>query len=240
MTTLRHGYTLHDLHELAKSATGAAGLSVTDYRERFDEAWSAIVEHLFTAEEAPTGRDLWYAGLNAIRDAWTTTRRHHGAPSADSYRGALGSSVRYQQFWADTKVTPDHSSAVIDRYAAFQIWPELANIHQQTLLAHAATSDISGTAKALGVSVKVARGRLSRARAAFRALWHEHETPPPFWHRTHRSADVADLAPCGTPSAWARHKRRGEPVDQACIEANRAYMRRWSRTAGATSSLVAS
>lgn len=31
------------------------------------------------------------------------------------------------------------------------------------------------------------------------------------------------VTPCGTPSAFARHKRRGEAVDEACLAANRAY-----------------
>ena len=30
------------------------------------------------------------------------------------------------------------------------------------------------------------------------------------------------LAPCGTTAAYARHKRRGEPLDQACIDAHNA------------------
>ncbi|WP_341719981.1 WhiB family transcriptional regulator [Micromonospora sp. FIMYZ51] len=31
----------------------------------------------------------------------------------------------------------------------------------------------------------------------------------------------ADLAPCGTNAAYRRHKRRGEPVDEACLVAER-------------------
>lgn len=33
-------------------------------------------------------------------------------------------------------------------------------------------------------------------------------------------------APCGTVSAYKRHKRNGEPVDQACREAYNAEQRR--------------
>lgn len=33
------------------------------------------------------------------------------------------------------------------------------------------------------------------------------------------------LAPCGTDSAFQRHKRRGEPVDEACREAHRRVRR---------------
>jgi hypothetical protein len=30
-----------------------------------------------------------------------------------------------------------------------------------------------------------------------------------------------ELEPCGTPAAYRRHKRKGEPVDEACAEAGR-------------------
>ena len=33
------------------------------------------------------------------------------------------------------------------------------------------------------------------------------------------------LAPCGTPSAGRRHRRRGEPVDDACADALSLYDR---------------
>jgi len=32
-------------------------------------------------------------------------------------------------------------------------------------------------------------------------------------------------APCGTPAAYRRHKRRGEPIDDACREAENARQR---------------
>ena len=40
-----------------------------------------------------------------------------------------------------------------------------------------------------------------------------------------RQSKPRELAPCGTVSAYSRHRRRGEEVDQACLEANRAYGR---------------
>lgn len=32
-------------------------------------------------------------------------------------------------------------------------------------------------------------------------------------------------ASCGTPSAWKRHQRKGEPIDKACADAWAAYQR---------------
>lgn len=34
-----------------------------------------------------------------------------------------------------------------------------------------------------------------------------------------------ELAPCGTRAAYCRHRRRGEPVDDACAEASRVHTR---------------
>ena len=36
-------------------------------------------------------------------------------------------------------------------------------------------------------------------------------------------------APCGTRAAAARHRRRGEPLDVACVDAERAYQREVAR-----------
>jgi hypothetical protein len=35
---------------------------------------------------------------------------------------------------------------------------------------------------------------------------------------------------CGTHSAAQRHRRKGEPLDPACLEANRAYMANYRAT----------
>lgn len=34
---------------------------------------------------------------------------------------------------------------------------------------------------------------------------------------------VLQLMPCGTRAAAVRHRRRGEPIDQACADAERAH-----------------
>jgi hypothetical protein len=37
------------------------------------------------------------------------------------------------------------------------------------------------------------------------------------------TAPARTLAPCGTPGAHTRHRRRGEPIDQVCRAAKNAY-----------------
>lgn len=53
-----------------------------------------------------------------------------------------------------------------------------------------------------------------------------------------RTLPPREPAPCGTVAAHARHKRRGEPIDDACAEANRAhnraYLRGWRANRKAT------
>ena len=39
-------------------------------------------------------------------------------------------------------------------------------------------------------------------------------------------------APCGTNSAYLRHRRRGEPVDEACLEAHRRTITELRRRRG--------
>ena len=50
------------------------------------------------------------------------------------------------------------------------------------------------------------------------------------WRRIPRPLlPVSELVPCGTQSAYARHKRRGEEVDPACLTAAREYKAEWMR-----------
>ena len=45
---------------------------------------------------------------------------------------------------------------------------------------------------------------------------------------------MRDLKPCGTLAACRRHRRLREDVDQACREAQSAYMRQYPRKRGRT------
>jgi hypothetical protein len=60
MAPLRHGYTLADLHGLARLAVHTAGTMASNWHDRYDTAWSAIAEHLYAAEHWPP-RTIWSA-----------------------------------------------------------------------------------------------------------------------------------------------------------------------------------
>jgi hypothetical protein len=51
----------------------------------------------------------------------------------------------------------------------------------------------------------------------------EPEPPPKPPRKPGSGRPRSSLAPCGTTTAYARHKRRGEPLDEACRQANIDY-----------------
>lgn len=221
MTELRFGFTLADLNRLATSATSHAGTYASDGADRYQAAWSAIAEHLYAADQPPTERDLWHAGRDAIWAAIRDNQRTHGAPRA----GGGGDMPQFVRYWFDhATVTPSCEERVVERLALAQIWPQLTDGHRAALAAYAAVGSMDGAASALGVSPTALSARLQRARRRCADLWHEHETASRNRRRDFRSRTKHDhLRPCGTPTAYMRHRRRDEPVDEACRKAWTTY-----------------
>lgn len=222
--TLTHGYTLADLDRLAGSATRHAGAYTADVRDRYHIARSAMAEHLYAAEQAPAERDLWHCGRNAIWESIRDDRRTHGAPATDR-DGDIGTAPQFVRYWWDTaSVTPSCEDRVVERLALTQIWPQLTATHRAALAAYAAIGTINGAAAALGISATAMNSRLVRGRQLAAELWHEHETVAGNRRRDFRARTERDhLRPCGTPTAYRRHGRRGEPMDDACRKAWTQY-----------------
>lgn len=55
-------------------------------------------------------------------------------------------------------------------------------------------------------------------------------TPKPEPKRSRTPGAGRQLAPCGTESAYSRHLRKGEPIDQACKDAHAQACRQYRRT----------
>jgi hypothetical protein len=227
VSTLAHGYTLRDVNGIARSAVVTAGYATSNFADRYDEAWSAIVEALYAADAAPGRQELWYAGLDAVHAAIRDDRRHYGAPTFDR-NAELASAPGFVRYWSNL-VTHDFSPALIERYAAFQIWPQLAGHHQRVLLTIAAAGAVAETARLLDVTPSAAQQRIDRARAAFRQLWHEHETPSRQWRKTYADRSAETLKGCGTTAGYTRHRRRKETACASCAEAWRTYGRGYKR-----------
>lgn len=181
---LWHGYSLADIHHLALTAAARAHGNILDPSDRYNTAWSAIAEHLWRAEEPPATTTLIKTGIRAVIDAAQDHRRHSGIPRTwDGEHGELAGFLRYWELHSHATQSPEEP--VIDRQALRQIWPRLEPRDQQVLYALAIhDGDHRAAAASLGHRLGTYRAYLADARAAYRALWHEHETPSRVWGRT--------------------------------------------------------
>lgn len=180
---LWHGYDLATLDRLARRAAAiAVGSRILDPGDRYETAWYGIVETIAEAETPPTVRAVVDAGLSAIDRAAEEHRQTWGM--GRTIGNGLGGRPRFQQYWELGRVTPSPEDAVVDRLALRQIWPRLALRHQRALYALAIHGgDHHAAAASLGQTLNSFRTYLKEGRRAYRALWHEHETPTHMWSR---------------------------------------------------------
>lgn len=173
---IRHGYTLADIERLTRTAFATSRWhTAADADERYAVMWHAIVEHVLTAEEQPTRPDLLRAATTAV-DLYVRAEMHHAGWDSNDYGAGAGGMGRFQVFWRGVDREP-FDERVTARVALAQIWPSVAEHHQQVLRVLAATDDHDTAAAALGLTQSGYASRLSKARASVRELWHEHETP---------------------------------------------------------------
>lgn len=172
---IRHGYSLADVDRMARLATHIGPVAM-DYSDRCDEAWAAIVEHLYSADGWPAEHDLVWIGRKAIYDMVTSDRRERGyyRLKTDGITNGAGSSPAFVAFWeALNRPSPAAERHVVDRFALWQILPTLRPHELDALVALAALDDYQAAAVALGVGPGTFKSQIARARKAFLALWHE-------------------------------------------------------------------
>lgn len=181
MTELRHGYTMADLHAIARLAVHTAGTMAGNWHERYDTAWSAIAEHLYAAEHWPPRPDLVRAGQLAIYAVVTDERHHHGYYKHKTIGGTAGpaSSPKFLAYWCDwiASTAPSCESAVVERAALAQILPLLTPTQRAAVIALAVYDDYRKAAAALGMKYGTFTCHVADARNRFRQWWHEGETP---------------------------------------------------------------
>jgi hypothetical protein len=229
---LRYGYTLDDLDRLARVACQTAHTMAADVGDRYAEAYGEIAVYLYTADVWPSEPDLIRVGQAAIRDWSRATRRAHGL-HADSDKGEGIPHATVAYWWAQSSVTPSPEARIVDLAAFKAIWPSLHAEGRNALETIAAfDGDYRQAAGALGLTFTQIRRHVDRAVRLFLALWHEGESPSKVWRQLYRRVEPAELVPCGTPSAYHRHRRRKEPTCQPCRDAlGRARQERLARRA---------
>lgn len=225
--TLRWGYQLGDLHRLSRVAAAANRHMAADHQDLIDAAWSAMAERLYAGDTPPTDRDLAIAGQNAIRAIAQDHRQTYGYRNR-AWDAGLGSAPRFVTYWQDHRVTPSHEDGIVERLTAPQLVAALTP-HQRSVIGAVAAhnGDRQAAADALGCTEHALSMQLRRARRAALALWLEHETPARPPRRRLDNRPVIGGAPCGTESAASRHRRRREPLDDACRQAERVARQAW-------------
>lgn len=182
---LRHGFTLKDLHGIARLSVHVAGYAAGDWWDRYELAWPAIVECLYASTSPPRRADLVRAGQLAIYDEVTSYRQRLGFFKHKTIGTAAGafSSPAFHTYWLDwiKDRTADHAPGVVERACLPQILSTLTERQRTALFTLAAHDDYQAAAEAMGVSLGTFNSYISLARKRFFALWHEGETPAPRW-----------------------------------------------------------
>jgi len=222
-TPLRFGYTLGDVAAATTSALQRSGPMGSGYAERYEVAWPGVVEHLYAAETAPTFWELAFAGQQAIR-TWLNQEAHSHGVAPRRGRDHNPDMPRVAMYWLDMHTIPSPENAIVERLALAQSLADLGPAEREALLATAAHGSGRVAARALGIADRTFNTLVTRARRHVEASWLAGETPVRRAVRPRQP--TASLRPCGTASAYIRHRRRGESQDAECIKAWNEYKRR--------------
>lgn len=171
---VRHGYSLADLDDLARRvvSNNLNWWPVGDRADQHDTAWHGIVEHLYSADDAPTRNELLEAGRRILVDEVKSHLQTHGARRDGTNNGA-----KFAAYWrALNAAAPSHEPAIIERVALVQVMAALTPRQREAFGALAACDDYVGAARLLNVEPQSYRDLIGRSRQAFDALWHEGET----------------------------------------------------------------
>jgi len=180
---VRLGYTMADLHRLACIAVKSLGPTGADWSDYYEIAWGAIAERLYVSDQQPSDRDLIFIGRSAIYDEIRSYRHHYGYFKGTAANGAA-SSPRFWQYWYQHCFASTVNSCedrVVDEMALAEILSTMDPVRRDAIVALAVWDEYHPAAIALGITYRAFIIRLNKARADFRRLWHEGETPSKMW-----------------------------------------------------------
>ncbi|MCX4809023.1 hypothetical protein OG601_47185 [Streptomyces sp. NBC_01239] len=201
-TILRHGYTMRDLHDIARYAVSRNGAyRTTDPDERYAAAWHAAAETLYAAETKPARRDLTQAAWNACDQATRRMLADCGVPPNATTR-----LPRFHTYWhLASSPTASPEDRVVEVLALRQIWERLTPKDRTALAALAVHDDYQTAADSLGLKYYTFCQHVRHARIRFHRLWLEGETPRKSW-RDQRAK--RGEGPKENVSAFIRRRRR--------------------------------
>jgi hypothetical protein len=226
MVTL-HGWTLPEIHAIARSAALSNRWLVSDFAVRYEAAWDGIIDEILGSQSPPSRHDLQAAGKGAVSRGMLKDFCHtYGVAERDLTAG-IGSAPRFAAYWFE-RGRDDFAERGAERIALAQVLAALPPKHVRTLQTLAAVPDLQSAAEAAGISRGTFKQRVIEARRAFERLWYSPETPPSGKRRPRRYSpsewNESRKAPCGTHAAYKRHKGSGDECSdpEGCRE---AYLR---------------
>ncbi|MFI1161427.1 hypothetical protein [Streptomyces sioyaensis] len=193
-----HGYTMRDLDRAARAACTADRSLSSNISLRYDLAWSAIGEHLVTADQPPTWNELVRVGWQAIYQDVKAVRRLYGVDSTGR-SGEVASAPRFVAYWTHTPADAA-GDGIVERIAVHQVLATLPEHQRQAVVALATQDDYQKAADSLGIKYGALTARIRLGRRAFRTLWFSPETAPPAKgtdRRVASHAGVSDHCPAG-------------------------------------------
>lgn len=209
---LKYGYTLADLHAIARLAVHTAGSAAADWHDRYETAWSAIAEHLYAAPHWPTRQALTQTGQLAIYRAVDGYQQAYGyyRRKTDGNRHGVASSPAYRTYWWDVcgaLPSPSPEGQIVERTAMRQILPMLTRGQREALAALAVCDNYQDAAAMLGKSYVAFTSLIATGRRRFLRLWHEGEIPSRTWG-CDRRADRGDSPRSATRTLALRSRPR--------------------------------
>ncbi|WP_181785457.1 hypothetical protein [Streptomyces phytophilus] len=207
--SLRFGFTLEQVNRMARHVSHThRGSHFGNIDERFDIAWSAMVEIIYSSDACPEPSDLFRGARRALNKDTAKTQHAHGLDPHGMIEGMRPCFVRYWSSLSSPTQSPENS--VVERRALWEIWQVLRPFHREALGTLAAyDGDYELAAAALGKTPRQFSWHIREARRSFMELWHEGETPS---------------------GVWAKYQKRGEGYRPTDLMRNfRARQRRRAR-----------
>lgn len=194
-TPIAHGYTVAAASRIAYIAAEGWRRTITgDLEERRSIALCAIITELHRHDSDPGISVLMNAAQAAVQHEQDRDWSNRGI-NTNPWKYDRVYQVGFQRYWRDGARTP-MDEAIAERIGCRQILASMSERQQETLHALAVCdSDPKAAALLLGIKPNGVTSNLRNARAAFLALWHEHETPPAInWRRGRTNTYSAEAA----------------------------------------------
>lgn len=163
---------MQHIRQIARMAASRSHFTAHLTEDKAELAATGITMALAEEPDTPVW-ELISRGVEAISRSQQTYLQQHGLRAdGDGRTGA-----KFAIYWDPSRREPTHERR-LDHWAVEQVWWELDEKHQQTLLGRIAAPDVEAQATQVGLSKAGVRKRIRQARQAALDLWFDWEPAP--------------------------------------------------------------